>query len=98
MAERPPGGKESPASSGTSAVVEPKQPRGLYVLGGVEMWERFSYYGMRAFLVLFLTSKAGGWGWSEEDANYLYGWYLGLVYLTALLGGFLADRVLGTHR
>ena len=77
---------------------ERKQPRGLYVLGGVEMWERFSYYGMRAFLVLFLTSNAGGWGWTKAEANYLYGWYLGLVYLTPLLGGYLADRVLGTHR
>src|SRR5215213_5743412 len=75
-----------------------KQPRGLYVLAGVEMWERFSYYGMRAFLVLFLTSAAGGWGWSKAEANTLYGWYTGLVYLTPLLGGYLADKVLGTHR
>ena len=85
-------------TEGASAGSERKQPRGLYVLGGVEMWERFSYYGMRAFLVLFLTSNAGGWGWSKEDANYLYGWYIGLVYVTPLLGGYMADRVLGTHR
>ncbi|HEY0709741.1 MAG TPA: oligopeptide:H+ symporter, partial [Polyangia bacterium] len=75
-----------------------KQPGGLYLLAGVEMWERFSYYGMRAFLVFFLTSGAGGFGWSKEDASTLYGWYTGLVYLTPLLGGYLADRVLGTHR
>jgi POT family proton-dependent oligopeptide transporter len=86
------------SASGSSTPVPRKQPRGLYVLAGVEMWERFSYYGMRAFLVLFLTSSAGGWGWSKAEANTLYGWYTGLVYLTPLLGGYLADRVLGTHR
>ena len=75
-----------------------KQPRGLYLLAGVEMWERFSYYGMRSLLTLFLVSKAGGWGWSKEDATNVYKWYTGLVYLTPLLGGYLADRVLGTHR
>ena len=75
-----------------------KHPRGLYLLFGVEMWERFSYYGMRAFLVLFLTSTLGGFGWSKAEASHLYGWYTGLVYLTPLLGGYLADRILGTHR
>jgi len=75
-----------------------KQPKGLYLLFNVEMWERFSYYGMRAFLFLFLISNAGGFGWSKEKAGMLYAWYTGLVYLTPLLGGFLADRVLGTHR
>jgi len=68
------------------------------LLFGVEMWERFSFYGMRAFLVLFLVSTTGGFGWSKADASVLYGWYLGLVYLTPLLGGWLADRFLGTHR
>jgi POT family proton-dependent oligopeptide transporter len=62
------------------------------------MWERFSFYGMRAFLTLFLISTAGGFGWSKEQASHLYGWYQGLVYLTPLIGGWLADRVLGTHR
>jgi POT family proton-dependent oligopeptide transporter len=82
-----------------AAAVQPtKQPKGLYLLFGVEMWERFSFYGMRAFLVLFLTSTAGGFGWSKSDANSLYAWYQGLVYLTPLLGGYLADRVLGTHK
>jgi POT family proton-dependent oligopeptide transporter len=75
-----------------------RQPPGLFLLFGVEMWERFSFYGMRAFLVLFLVSTAGGFGWSKEQASHLYGWYLGLVYLTPLLGGWLADRFLGTHR
>ncbi len=62
------------------------------------MWERFSYYGMRAFLVLFLVSSDGGFGWTKEQASHLYGWYTGLVYLTPLFGGYLADRVLGTHK
>jgi POT family proton-dependent oligopeptide transporter len=75
-----------------------RQPPGLFLLFGVEMWERFSFYGMRAFLTLFLISAAGGFGWSKEQASHLYGWYQGLVYLTPLFGGWLADRVLGTHR
>ena len=72
-------------------------PVGLFVLFFTEMWERFSYYGMRAILVLFLTSSImnEGWAWSSEDALVLYGWYTGLVYLTPILGGFLADRYLG---
>jgi len=75
-----------------------RQPPGLFLLFGVEMWERFSFYGMRAFLTLFLISSAGGFGWSKEQASHLYGWYQGLVYLTPLFGGWLADRFLGTHR
>ena len=61
------------------------------------MWERFSYYGMRAILVLFLTSSImnEGWGWEREDALVLYGWYTGLVYFTPLIGGILADKFLG---
>jgi POT family proton-dependent oligopeptide transporter len=75
-----------------------KQPKGLYLLFGVEMWERFSYYGMRALLVLFLTSVTGEFGWNKHDASLLYAWYTGLVYATGLLGGYVADRWLGTHR
>ncbi len=72
-------------------------PVGLFVLFFTEMWERFSYYGMRIILVLFLTSAVsdGGYGWSRADALKLYGWYTGLVYLTPIFGGILADRVLG---
>jgi POT family proton-dependent oligopeptide transporter len=72
-------------------------PVGLFVLFFTEMWERFSYYGMRAILVLFLTSSIldEGWGWTREDALYLYGWYTGLVYLTPIIGGFIADKFLG---
>jgi POT family proton-dependent oligopeptide transporter len=75
-----------------------KQPKGLYLLFGVEMWERFSFYGMRAFLALYLADAVAGFGWTEENASKLYGWYNGLCYLTPLLGGFLADRIFGTRR
>ena len=72
-------------------------PTGLFVLFFTEMWERFSYYGMRAILVLFLTSSImnEGWGWERDDALILYGWYTGLVYFTPLIGGILADKFLG---
>ncbi len=72
-------------------------PVGLFVLFFTEMWERFSYYGMRAILVLFLTSSImkDGWAWSNEDALQLYGLYTGLVYLTPIFGGFFADKFLG---
>jgi POT family proton-dependent oligopeptide transporter len=74
------------------------------VLFITEMWERFSYYGMRALLVLYLiasTSEDGvnpGFGWSAESAFLLYGIYTWAVYLTPILGGIIADRLLGTHR
>jgi len=67
-------------------------PRGLYVLFFTEMWERFSYYGMRALLVLYMMDF---FKWSQEDASGIYKWYTSLVYLTPLLGGYLADRLLG---
>jgi POT family proton-dependent oligopeptide transporter len=70
-------------------------PRGLGLLFGVEMWERFSYYGMRALLVLYLVN---GLHWSDRDAANLYGTYTGLVYGVQIVGGFLADRFLGTRR
>ena len=75
-------------------------PSGLFVLFFTEMWERFSYYGMRAILVLFLTSAIidGGWAWSREDALGLYGTYTMLVYFSPILGGLLADKFLGYRR
>ncbi|MEM0953235.1 MAG: peptide MFS transporter [Pseudomonadota bacterium] len=75
-------------------------PRGLYVLCGVEMWERFSFHTMRAMLVLFLTAPvaSSGFGWASGDALRLYGLYTGLIYLTPVLGGLLADRVFGMQR
>lgn len=70
---------------------------GLFLLFFTEMWERFSYYGMRALLVLFLVSEiaGGGWGWSREAALGLYATYTGLVYLTPIFGGIIADKLLG---
>ncbi len=75
-------------------------PSGLFVLFFTEMWERFSYYGMRALLVLFLTSSLldEGWGWERADALKLYGFYTGLVYLTPIIGGFLADKIFGYRK
>jgi len=72
-------------------------PSGLFVLFFTEMWERFSYYGMRALLVLFLVSTMldGGWEWERADALKLYGWYTGLVYVTPIIGGFIADKIMG---
>lgn len=70
-------------------------PRGLGLLFAAEMWERFSYYGMRALLVLYLVNVLE---WNKADAASLYGTYTMLVYLTPLIGGYLADRYLGTHR
>ena len=72
-------------------------PASLFVLFFTEMWERFSYYGMRALLTVFLVSELskGGWAWTNEEALKLYGLYTGLVYLTPLLGGMIADRFTG---
>ncbi|MBK9517665.1 MAG: peptide MFS transporter [Anaeromyxobacter sp.] len=70
-------------------------PRGLGLIFVVEMWERFSYYGMRALLVLYLVN---GLQWDKAEAARLYGTYTSLVYLTPLIGGYLADRLIGTRR
>ena len=72
-------------------------PAGLFVLFFTEMWERFSFYGMRSLLILFLTASAmdGGWEWSRENASSLFGSYVGLVYLSTMLGGYFADKIIG---
>lgn len=70
-------------------------PLGLYVLFFTEMWERFSFYGMRALLVLYMLDH---FKWTQREASNVYKWYTSLVYLTPLLGGFLADRYLGNKR
>ena len=72
-----------------------KHPKGLYVLFATEMWERFNYYGMRALLVLFLTKALL---LDKVFASQLYGSYTGLIYLTPLLGGYIADRYWGNNR
>ena len=77
-------------------------PKALYLLFTTEMWERFSYYGMRALLVLAMVSATDamnpGFGWSKSDALVLYGWYTGLVYMTPLIGGWLADNFIGQRK
>ena len=76
------------------------QPAGLRTLFFTELWERFSFYGLRAILVLFMTTPLllGGLGWSVEKAGPIYGMYASLVYLSALPGGWLADRLIGQRR
>ncbi|MGJ1198139.1 peptide MFS transporter [Sphingobacterium spiritivorum] len=79
-------------------------PSGLLVLFFTEMWERFSYYGMRVLLIQFLTSAVifgspfSGWGWTAEQAGALYGTYAMLVYLTPILGGIIADKYIGSRK
>jgi POT family proton-dependent oligopeptide transporter len=73
---------------------------GLKTLFYIEMWERFSYYGMRCLLLLYMVAavEQGGLGFSEHSAELTYGWYTSLVYLTPLLGGLLADWCWGARR
>ena len=77
-------------------------PAGLFVLFFTELWERFSYYGMRALFTIFLvaetTSQNPGFGWSNEEAIWLYGWYTMLVYIAAIPGGWIADNLLGQKK
>jgi len=78
-------------------------PKGLFLLFGTELWERFSYYAMRAILVLYLVDRVQaegghGLGFTEPDALRLYGWFTGLVYITPLIGGWLADNFLGQRK
>ncbi len=107
-------------SIGTGDTVDPSggkrlmgHPPGLFLLFFVEMWERFSFYGMRAILGLYLKCATTGMakppegaplgfnpgpGWEKAEANNLQGWYGGMAYLLPILGGFIADRFIGTHR
>lgn len=77
-------------------------PVGLYVLFFTEMWERFSYYGMRALLTLYLVSKTTednpGLGWLNSESIMLYGWYTMLVYVMSIPGGMIADKLLGQKK
>jgi len=77
-------------------------PMGLYILFFTEMWERFSYYGMRAILVLYLVSSTtdgnAGLNWTQPEALALYGWYTMLVYVVSIPGGILADKVFGQKK
>lgn len=77
-------------------------PKGLYILFFTELWERFSYYGMRAILVLYMISAVNGdnpgFGWDEADALSLYGTYTALVYILSILGGWVADKFWGQKK
>lgn len=77
-------------------------PIGLFVLFFTEMWERFSYYGMRAILVLYLISQTdvvnAGLGWTNREALALYGWYTMMVYVMSIPGGIIADKLLGQKK
>ena len=89
----------SPAS-GVGASQWFGHPRGLSTLFFTEMWERFSYYGMRAFLILYMTASVanGGLGFDDKHAASVYGNYVGAVWLTPIAGGLIADRLLGQYR
>ena len=85
---------------GAWAVTRPRpevggHPKGLYILFFAEMWERFSYYGMRALLIFYLTQH---WLFNDSASNIVYGAYVSLVYITPVLGGWLADRYLGQRK
>ena len=84
----------------TPQVTGAAHPRGLYTLFFTEMWERFSYYGMRALLVLFMVDavESGGLGFSDATATAIYGLYTAAVYLVALPGGWIADRIIGAQK
>jgi POT family proton-dependent oligopeptide transporter len=88
------GDQAAPAASGPL-----RQPPGLYLLFAVEMWERFSYYGMRAILVLFIADQTrGGLGWTQSAASRFFGFYGFLAYSLPVAGGYIADRFIGTRR
>ena len=74
--------------------IKPRHPKGLWVLFGTEMWERFNFYGMRTILTLFIVNALM---MSKEQSSIIYGGFLGLCYLTPMLGGFIADRFLGNR-
>src|SRR3546814_6645324 len=82
-------------SDWSSDVCSSDLPKGLYMLFFAEMWERFSYYGMRAILIFYLTQH---WLFSDSKSNLVYGAYTSLVYITPVLGGYLADRYLGQRK
>lgn len=75
-------------------------PRGLMTLFGTEMWERATYYGMRAILILFMTAALanGGLGFDDKTASAIYGLYISITYLSSLWGGWVADRLIGQQR
>src|SRR5210317_763717 len=83
------------SSTATLSNTQKGHPKGLYVLFVTEMWERFSYYGMRAIFILFMTKALL---MDKELASTIYGNYTGLVFLTPLIGGYVADRYWGNRK
>lgn len=77
-----------------------RHPKGLYLLFVTEMWERFSYYGMRALLIYYLTMQwtKGGLGFDEQTGSLIYGFFTGFVYFTPIIGGWIADNFLGQRK
>ena len=110
--EETPGATAAAGSAAAGPAQGPPKghPKGLWVLFITEMWERFSYYGMRALLVLYLIQSTNealesgqpnlnpGFGWDKDWAYLLFGIYCSAVYFTPIFGGWLADKFLGTHR
>ncbi len=88
------------ANAGTfnQAVAGDKHPKGLYVLFATEMWERFSFYSMLAMFTLYLRDPKEGFGWTAGEATWLYSTYLMFVYLSPLIGGFIADKFTGYRK
>src|SRR5918992_2011974 len=87
------------AEEGARESIFTGHPKGLGPLFFTELWERFSYYGMRSILILYMTSAAaqGGLGFDVKQASSIYGWYTMAVYLTALPGGWIADYLTGAR-
>ncbi|CAN5709953.1 hypothetical protein BH24ACI1_BH24ACI1_11710 [soil metagenome] len=87
------------AAENTGAVTgENKHPKGLYVLFGTEMWERFSFYSMLALFTLYLRDPTEGFGWTATQATSLYANYLMFVYASPLIGGLIADKITGYRK
>jgi POT family proton-dependent oligopeptide transporter len=84
--------------NGVTAVEGGGHPKGLYVLFATEMWERFSFYSMLALFTLYLRDTTQGFGWTAAEATSLYSNYLAFVYLSPLVGGFIADRFTGYRK
>lgn len=97
---RPPVRTQTPLQAGAGHREIFGQPRGLATLFLTEMWERFTYYGMRSILILFAVAAVsdGGLGLDDHIASAIYGLYIAATYVFALFGGWMADRLLGAQR
>ena len=84
--------------NGSTVADVSKHPKGLYVLFGTEMWERFSFYSMLALFTLYLRDPAEGFGWTATQATSLYANYLMFVYASPLIGGLIADKITGYRK